>query len=209
MPLPVNPSTYLNVTNATADTLNYFINGTRQNDLSAIYPGGSTYYMYVVSGTQNYSFKKQGSSAVLFSTTYKLDTAVRYSIFIGGESADKTFLVADQLVNDTISNTAAVRFVHAAPAIEPLDFKINTGDTVYLKNYAFKSASPFMLATASTITPDTIRVYQSGTTTPIVDTTFLLEPGESYTIFAKGVLNGKGNAAFGVVLLTNTVAPTN
>jgi len=206
-PLPVSPPTYLNVVNATADTLDYAINFTRQNNASDIYPGGATYYLSVISGAQKYQFKKAGSPNVLFTTTYTLDTGTNkyYSIFIGGESADKTFLTVDNinqasavLATDATNTTAAVRFVNASPTIGSLNFVINQGDTVNIKNSAFESVSPFMLAKAAL---NEIKVYQAGSSTAIVDTTFTFQQDVIYTVFTKGVLNGKGNSAFSAVLL--------
>lgn len=213
-PLPVSPPTYLNVVNATADTLDYAINFTRQNNASDIYSGGATYYQSVISGTQKYQFKKAGNPDVLFSTTYTLDTGTYkyYSIFIGGESADKTFLVVDNnnqagaVINaDTTHTTAAIRFINASPSIGTLNMVINKGDTVNIKGSAFESVSPFMLAKA---TLNEIKIYEANNTTPIVDTTFTFQQYGIYTIFAKGVLNGKGNSAFSAVFLNlGTVSP--
>jgi len=211
-PLPVSLPTYLNVVNATADTLDYAINFTRQNNLSDIYSGGATYYQSVISGTQKYQFKKAGSPNILFSTTYTLDTGKYYSIFIGGETVDKTFLVVDNnnqasaiVYADTTHTTAAVRFINASPTIGSLNFVINKGDTVNIKGSTFESVSPYMLAKGAL---DSIKIYQPNVAKPIVDTAFTLVPGSTYTIFAKGVLNGKGNSAFSAVLL-NTLTVLN
>jgi len=51
-------TTGLNVTNASTDTLNYYLNGTRVNNASSIYPLGSSGYIGVAVGQQNYQFKK-------------------------------------------------------------------------------------------------------------------------------------------------------
>src|ERR1700756_3965709 len=72
----------LNVVNATADTLDYFINGTRQNNFSDIYTSGATNYLQVLFGTGSYSFKKAGSQITLFKQSFTLDTATFYSLFV-------------------------------------------------------------------------------------------------------------------------------
>ena len=201
-------NTNLNVINATADTLNYYINGMRQNNASSLYPGGSTYYLNPITGAQNYSFKKNGSAVVLFNTTYTLDTGknVNYSIFIGGESNAKTFLTVDNLnqanqvvAADASNTTGALRFVHAAPGMGALNVVVNKGDTINLTNCSFKYVSPFMLVKD---TVNEVKVYQTGSSTPIVDTTFTFQSDVIYTLFAKGMVNGSGNSAFSVVLLT-------
>jgi hypothetical protein len=208
---PVTPlTTNLNVINASADTLNYYINGTRQNTVSSIYPGGSTYYLNVITGPQKYSFKKAGSPVVLFDTTLMLDTAMHYSIFIGNPSTGKTFFINDNLSQaaivantDTLHKTGVIRFVHAAPGMGQLSVVINKITKVALTKSSFKYVSPFMLVTD---TVNEVKVYQNSGLTPIVDTTFTFQRRNIYTLFAKGVLNGSGTSAFSIVLVnTGTV----
>src|ERR1700741_2672819 len=82
VPTPPADPPILNVVNATTDTLDYFINGNRQNNYSDIYQDGATNSLYSVFGTANYSFKKAGSQVVLFKQSYTLDTATFYSLFV-------------------------------------------------------------------------------------------------------------------------------
>src|ERR1700743_611236 len=63
---PKKVTTQINVVNASADTLNIFLNGTRQNNNSSLFPGGQSFYLNVPAGMLNYQFKKAGASAVLF-----------------------------------------------------------------------------------------------------------------------------------------------
>ena len=52
--------TNVNVVNAGTDTLNFYLNGTRQNNASSLFPGGQFFYISEPSGSQNYQFKKSG-----------------------------------------------------------------------------------------------------------------------------------------------------
>src|ERR1700761_5871081 len=71
---PTPARTTVNVSNATNGAIKYFINGTRQNDLSAIYAGGSSGYLTVPGGTQNYQFNNANPNFnELFTTTLTLD----------------------------------------------------------------------------------------------------------------------------------------
>src|ERR1700759_3159597 len=71
----------LNIVNASADTLNFYLNGTRQNNSSSIFPVGQSYYLPIPSGSENLQFKKAGTSGILFSFPAKLDT-VNYSLYL-------------------------------------------------------------------------------------------------------------------------------
>src|ERR1700730_19135848 len=73
--------TDLTVVNASADTLNFYLNGTRQNNSSSLYPTGNAAHLSLPSGLQNYQFKKAGSSAVLFSVPLNLAATTYYSLY--------------------------------------------------------------------------------------------------------------------------------
>jgi hypothetical protein len=192
--------TGLNVVNATADTLNFYINGTRQNGLSAIYPTGYLGLILIPSGQQNYQFKKAGSPNVLFSAPMSFTFNTLNSIYVTGESADKVFKTLDTLpIIDTFKFTTGVRFVNAAPDAGNLDIFI--GDTVKIRSRTFKSSSIFLLTGSG---QKRIKVYLSGVATARLDTTMTFQSNIDYTLFAKGLLNGKGNAAFNVSRLINT-----
>lgn len=196
---------YLDVVNATADTVDYFINGTRQNNTSDIYPNGAGGYLAAYFGTANYSVKKAGLPATLFKQSLTLDTAKFYSYFICGESADKTFSITDDFSTATSTDSlsiANVRFVNASPDAGAVDIVVNNGSKVNLKNIAYKGVSKFY-ALQDTITE--VKVYATGTTTPLVDTKFSLIGSKVYTIFTTGTVGGKNNAAFNAIMIPNTI----
>lgn len=206
---PVTPLlTNLTVVNATADTINYYLNGTRQNNTSDLYPAGSTGYLTVFSGLQNYQFKKTGSSVVLFSVPYALDTGKYYSIFVAGTTASKTFKTVDALDSaqtilyyDTTDTKSMIRYVNASPDAGQLTVTVGTGDTVNLTNKPFMYVSPFMQFNASHA--QVVKVYLSGNSTAKLDTTITFQTGAMYTLFTKGLIAGKGNSVFSIGLIGN------
>ena len=191
------PTTPLNVVNASSDTLNYYLNGTRINNESSIYPLGSSGYVGVAAGEQNYSFKKLRSPEVLMSFPLALDTGKTYSLYIAGRSADLTFSTIDTVKADQASH-AMIRFVNASPDAGTLDVMV--GDTVNFKVRAFKTTTVFLPVNAG---EKHIRIYQTGSATAKIDETRTLLAGRLYTLFTKGTLNGAGTAALGTGLVVN------
>jgi len=192
---PVVVNTTINVVNASADTLNFYLNGTRQNNASNLFPLGSTLYLTVPAGAQNYQFKKAGGFDVLFSVPLTL-SGVNNSLYIAGESAADAFSTRDTLTYD--SGYTRVRFVNASPNAGSLT--VSVGDTVNFQSRPFKSSSVFFTTGAGL---KEVKIYLAGATTPIIDTPIAMLQNSGYTLFAKGQLNGKGNAAFDVGVVTN------
>jgi hypothetical protein len=193
--------TGITLVNAGADTLNFYLNGTRQNNSSSIYPAGSSGLLLVPSGSQNYQFKKAGQPNVLFSLPLNLSVNTFNSVYLTGESADKAFETVDTIPRIDTAVFSAVRFVNAAPDAGSLN--VNVGDTVNFKGRAFKSSSVFLLAGSG---PKKVRIFLAGSVTPAIDTAIILQPTLSYTLFAKGLLNGKGNSKFGLGILINPIS---
>ncbi len=192
--------TGLNVVNATADTLNFYLNGTRQNGLSSVFPAGNSGLLLIPSGLQNYQFKKAGSVNVLFNAPLNFNYNTLNSIYVTGESADKVFKTVDTVpILDTFKFTSGVRFVNAGPDAGIVDVSI--GDTVKFRSRAYKSSTIFLLTGSGR---KEVKVFISGSATPRIDTTMTFQSNTDYTLFTKGLLNGKGNAAFNVGRLINT-----
>ncbi len=190
----------LNVVNASADTLNVYLNGTRQNGLSGIFPAGNSGLLPVPSGLQNYQFKRAGSANVLFSAPLKFDHNTLNSVFVTGESADKVFTTSDNPPYlGTFKDTTGVRFVNASPDAGAVDVFI--GDTVKFSSQAYKVPSQFSLTGSG---QKKIIVNNSGSGALLLDTIMTFQPNVDYTLFTKGLLNGRGNARFNISRLINT-----
>jgi len=213
LPPPVIAKANVSLVNATSDTLNFFVNNSRQNNFSPIFSGGA-YGLYLASGTQNYQVKKDVSPAVLFSGTYTLSDISKvhyYSLFIG-TSVDQTFSKINSLDSanamldsDKTNTTAMIRFVHASANSGALDVTIDKGDTVNIKNVAYKYSSVYFRVTGGV---RTVKVYTHGSATPFLQTTLTLEQGSVYTFFAKGTIGGTGNNAFSVNLMVDNFLTT-
>jgi len=194
----------VNTIDATADTINIYQSGIRQNSASNIYPGGSTSYLYFLRGTQNISVKKAGSSAVLFSNTFPIDSSQYYSLFVTGTVTGDMFITNDAidtaqsvLENDETSTLAMVRFVNASPQSGALAMTIDAGDTVNFKNINYTGATAFVPLNA-TVT-EFVKVFTaSNNTTPAVIDTLTLQPDYIYTLYTRGSLTGTGKNALNI-----------
>ena len=197
-------SSFFNVVNASPDTLNYYLNGTRQNDNSPLFPVSSSGYNTINSGLENIQFKKNGGFSVLFSVPLKLTDSINYSLFVTSTSAAGAFSTVDVLdttgIDFTNYTNFKIRFVNASPNAGNLDVYVG-GDSVSFKSRAFKTISAFVIAGVGT---KQVTIFPSGSTTnPLVDTLITFQPETFYTIFSHGQLNGKGGSAFDVGVTTN------
>ncbi|MCO5945505.1 DUF4397 domain-containing protein [Mucilaginibacter flavidus] len=188
-------STAINVVNASADNINFYVNGTRQNNTSALTPGGQTFYLTVPAGLQNFQIKKDGSPDYLISIPLNLKDSLYHSLYIAGESVDKTLVTIDTLIVDT--NKVQLRFVHTTPGAGIFDVKI--GDTLKFHS-AFKTSSSF-LSVGSGLKE--IKVFETGSSTPKIDTIVSMSPNKGYTIFTKGTLTGTGSSKFSLGVALN------
>jgi hypothetical protein len=186
------------VVNASPDVLNFYLNGTRLNNTSSIYPAGQSFYITVPAGSEDYEFKKAGSSIILFRIPLNLKDTVNNSLYVINGSTGSTFSTIDSLYKDTIPTDTQIRFANASSDAGLLD--VFVGDTVNFKSRAFKTSSVFLKTGSG---QKNVKIYQTGAAIPKVDTTITFEPGRIYTLFSKGLINGKGTAAFGVGIAIN------
>ncbi len=206
--LPTAHYSYLNVINATPDTLNFYANGTRINNNSNLFPSGASGYYTVttlgLSSPENYQFKRPATTSVLLNVPLSLDSNYFYSLFVGGLATNQTFSTKDAVYTFSAGNqdTSAVRFVNASPNAGNLDVYIN--DTLRFSNCAFKSISNFAPAIAGL---KTITVCKSGSTTPVFSGQFTLSVSTQYTFFSQGVIGGAGTSAFSLGSMVNQQTP--
>jgi len=184
----------INVVNATADTLNIFQNGNRFNYTSAFYPGGSLGYLQVLAGDQQYQLKKDGTPNVLLNLPMKLDTLGVYSFFIAGTTGDRVFLTKDVFL---ANNDIEIRFVNTTPG-KSFDIKVGSGFTG--SSIAFKTATAFV---KMTVGKNHYQLFESGNPVAIVEGDITLADQRVYTLFTKGAINGTGDNALSVKLITN------
>ncbi|MFB9842705.1 DUF4397 domain-containing protein [Mucilaginibacter ginsenosidivorans] len=204
VPVAVTLADSLNIVNASTNTINYYLNGTRLNNNSNLYPGGSSGYYYVPTGTQTYQVKKAFDPATsvvqqLFSIPLDLEAHHYYSLFITDDTAAHAFYIKDALRPENRTDTCLVRFVNASPNSGSLDFAV--GDTLKFSNKAFTDTSDFRPVGVSGL--KAIALYQSGSAEPLVSGHYPLVAGRSYTFYAKGKKGGSGNTALNLGVTLN------
>ncbi|WP_461453319.1 DUF4397 domain-containing protein [Mucilaginibacter sp.] len=214
-PLDINPPE-VNTINATADTINIYQNGVRQNYTSSIYPGGATAYIAFTNGTQNFSIKKSGTAPVLFSEQFIISSRQFYSFFVTGTSSGDMFKTidaidtAESVISDSAAhnnyNVAMVRFVNASANSGALSVNVNTA-TATFSNINYAGSTPFVPFNASV--PEHVQVFLANSTTPKIDSVFTFQTGIIYTLYTRGSLTGTGNQAFSISLATDPYIPPN
>jgi len=195
--LPSGKQAQLNLVNTDTTSLNVYQNGARINNLSTISPGGITGYIPVNFGTTIYQVKKDGASNYLIDGySMKLDTNAFYTLFIGGETADKLFLTPD--AHALVGSNALIRFVDAANTTT--NFDIYIGSNLSFSNRAFKSFTDFTTIVAGTYL---VTVYPHGSATAFLKGSVILSAGGAYTFFVKGIPGTTGLSKFSATLLVN------
>ncbi|RYU89998.1 DUF4397 domain-containing protein [Mucilaginibacter terrigena] len=190
-------TTLINFINASTDTLNFYVNGTRLNTLSSSYPIASTGYIQTPLGEQNYQVKKMGSPTALFDLPLPVNSANIYSFFVTDGTLENTFTTADSLYTLPDSVTT-IRFAHTSPNLGDVD--VTVGDTVKFNARAFKTATIFLAVNPGV---KRIRVYKAGTSDLLSDEQRTLQPRRAYTLFTKGTLTAAGSTASGTGLIIN------
>lgn len=196
---PVIKTAALNTVNASINPINVYQNGIRLNNLGSFGIGGQSGYFSVASGMQQYQIKKAGAGTpeyLISEYAQNLDTDMQYTLFVAGETADKLFLIQDTS-EDPVSGKAMVRFVNTLPGATNLNASIGS---LNFTNTAFKSASAFTNVNSGT---NSLKIYQSGSATPVIDQTITLAPGIYYTIFTSGTLTGTGADKFTARMIIN------
>jgi len=194
LPPETGDPAFVNVVNATADTLNIFQNGTRFNYSSGFYPGGSLGYLTVLAGEHQYQIKKAGTPNVLLGLPLKLDSGKVYSFFIAGNSADRVFLTKDVFL---ANSDVEIRFVNASPG---MTFDIKIAGNFSSGNRTFKSATDFVKMTAD---KNHYELYETGNPNPLKTGDLTLAENRAYTLFTKGTATGTGDNALDVKLIVN------
>lgn len=197
----------LNVVNASADTFNVYLNGSRLNTTSTILPGYSTGYYAVPKGQQSYQIKKPFNTVTntiqtLFSITVPVDNNLNHSLFVTDGTAANAFSTVDNFQADTIDKTCLIRFVNSSPGSGGLD--MSYADTTRFSNIPFKTAGNFTSvstvngASASGLIP--LKIFNNGSTTPLLIDSVALSEKRSCTVYTLGK---PGDTGFTIVIRTD------
>ncbi|UOE48237.1 DUF4397 domain-containing protein [Mucilaginibacter sp. SMC90] len=183
-------TTSLNVINTTFNNVNIYVNGTRINNTTTFYPGGSLGYILVKSGTQNYSVKLDGPNNAnpLFSLPLTLSKDSVYSFYVAGNTADQVFKTTDVLAADTGSAPKAkIRFVNASADAGNISVHFEgitaAADTEQVKDLGFKTTSAFYLVAPG---EHNMALHSAAFPATIVRDTVQLIGGKVYTYFGYG-----------------------
>lgn len=178
----------VNVINASEEVLNFYLNGTRQNSVTGIFPLGANGYTPIPRGNQLLAFRKQFNTAsfkdadTLFTLPVKLDSVgstVRYSIFTAGTTRSNAFTILDTLESD--SKNARLRFVTASP--QATAFRVFMNDTLRYTSSKFKAVSTFSPVGNG---QKVIKIRPATGDNVLYTSTITLNAGLSYTLFSAG-----------------------
>ncbi|MBE9585452.1 DUF4397 domain-containing protein [Mucilaginibacter sp. JRF] len=189
----VPPSAAIALVNVSPRSFNFFMNGTRLNNTSTIYPDGISAYLSVYSGQQNYQFKNDGSAEVALNLPLSLDSARSYILFAAALDTANLILVNDDLTVDT-GNVAMIRIINASPKTTSLTLSLN--DTAKVTNAAYRSVSDLLR-----IVPGRKKLSVTGATLLTDSVTFTR--GNAYTIYTKGDPAITGDGGFNVGVIQN------
>nr|WP_157535827.1 DUF4397 domain-containing protein [Mucilaginibacter sp. L294] len=185
---PATPlKTSINFINASSDTINFYVNGTRLNIAAASYPLGSTGYLTTPLGEQNYQVKKDRNPNTLFNLVLPVDTGKVYSFFVTDNTSENTFTVVDTLKK--VDKLSLIRFVHTSPKMG--DVKILMNDTVMFAKAKFKSVSDYLHVTGGL---KVIKVLDAEGKV-LIEESRVLVLGRAYTLFTKGGLTATDSKA--------------
>lgn len=192
----VVPQVGLNVINASVDTFNIYLNGSRLNSTSTILPGYSTGYYHVNIGQQSYQIKKPfnittNTIQTLFSITLPADTNLNHTLFVTDGTAKDAFVTVDNFsaIPGSGTDTCYVRFVNSSPGFGALD--VSYGGAKLFSNVAFKGYSGFSLvntvkgASVTGVIP--LEIFSAGSTTPLYIDSVGLNQGAHYTFYTLGI----------------------
>jgi len=184
----VNDPVNVNVINGSDQVLNFYLNGTRQNSVTGIFPLGANGYTQIPEGNQLLTFRKQFNTTkftdadTLFTLPVRLDSVgptVRYSIFTAGTTRNRSFIILDTLQSD--AKNAKLRFVVASPDVTGLRVYLN--DTLRFTSSVFKSVSTFNpMGNGQKI----IKIRPAIGDNVLYTSTVTLNAGISYTLFSAG-----------------------
>lgn len=199
----VRSYTLINFINASADTLNFYVNGSRLNTLSSSYPVSYSGYIRTPLGEQNYEVKKAGNPNSLFNLKIPADSSKIYSFYITDGTLENSFTTTDDLYTLPDSVTS-VRFVNTSPKLGGVDVLVsdtlNVADVVNFKGSTFKSTSAF-----KAITPGVkrIQVFKAGTQEVLSEDVRTLQTRRAYTLFTKAALTPIASKTVGTGLIIN------
>ncbi len=159
---------------------------------SAAYPtkdNSTTPYLAFYPGARTFGIAKAGTSFYYNIKQFNLRPNNVYSVF-AVDSADKAELL---LVQDSLkvldSTKVAVKFINLSPDAGNIDFYVNTTRVPFAQDVAFKGFTDYNLIEPTNNAIFSIQT-KTGTGVNRSRTNVELKKGGSYTIWARGLVNG-------------------
>jgi hypothetical protein len=175
-------------------SINFYVNGTRQNTNKISYEDNSG-YMSIVSGQQSIVFKSDSLRTNLFDPFNFTIPADSTSILVTGNAQSNLIFIRDTAVADfsTAGYKPKLRFINAAADAPAYNFSANK---VSITNVTYKTVSAFNRV-------DTGRVVfllsPNGTGNTILTDTLTLGPNKVYTMFIYGSSKVKNGLTLGII----------
>lgn len=200
----------VNIINLSSNNINFYINGNRINNTTTFYPGGTLGYVSVIAGTQNYSFKVDGTSILtpFYNKPFQADTSNGYTFYIAGQTENDVFSGHDTWFPDTgvnLKKYAQIRYVNASSSAGNLKFvlvgKTNAiADSSQFDNVPYKTITDFKRITTGV---HYIGIYRSAyPQNPKIDTV-TISAGKIYTFYGYGTAIPAGNLGIIAGLFNN------
>ena len=160
---------------------------------SSAYPTNentTTPYRAFYPGARTFGVARAGTNLFYHIKQFALKPNNVYSVFVV-DSANKAELL---LVQDSLkvidSTKSAIKFINLSPDAGNIDFSVSTNTQPLATDVAFKSVTPYKVVTPAANATLTINL-KSGNKTVKSRTNVELKQGGNYTVWARGLLNGK------------------
>lgn len=176
-----------------------YINDVLQNGTSLLFPSNSA-YIQSITGLVNIKINKTGTAETIVEEDITLNQNGSYSIFVVDTLPLLSAIITTDDLSEPVLGKSHIRFAHLVPDAPSVDILDMSDSSVVFANRSYKQITDF--------TPVDGGVYDLGVralgdSNIILLPSMQLTPGKIYTVYAKGLLNGTGNEAFGVEVIQN------
>lgn len=142
----------------------------------------STGYTALPAGNRKIEFKNTGTTFVNSSSSLRTTADRFYTYFFIGGNQNTALQVQDSRTPSALNN-ARVRFIHLSYANQNTGITVrNASDAALISNLGFKTASSYIEVDPNSV----LRIFASGSTTPLLTTNFNFLANKNYTLFISG-----------------------
>lgn len=182
-----------------APGVDLLVDNAKVNSAALTFPN-NTGYLTVPAGARNFKVNVAGTATTVIDANATLTANANYTIIAADVVANIGPLVLEDNLAAPAAGKAHVRFIHLSPDAPAVDIAV-TGGPVLFPNAAFKDATAFTPVDAGTYS---LEARLAGTQTAALTVPgVMLEAGKIYTVFARGLLAGTGEAALNASIIVN------